>query len=384
MGAFFVEILACVVIFMTKYYIWYIVIFSTAHMDFSMQKTKNKLVSFTVFLLLLLFLLKTGLQAAERVYEENPMPFDQWVSELKVEALAKGIDEALFDAAFADIDLNSRVIELDRSQPEFTQTFEQYMSRRVSATRIAKGREMMAKYADELAAVAEHYGVQARFIASIWGMETNYGGYTGGYNIIRSLATLAYDPRRARFFRTQLFSALRIANEGHVSLENLKGSWGGAMGQSQFMPSNFFEYAQDFDGDGRRDIWGTPIDVFASIANYLKKHGWRADLTWGRQIVLPENFVSYENDITREDGARGCRAERSHSRKILLAGWQDMGLKRLNGDDLPKVDVTAALVRPAGGSGPAFLTYHNFGRILNYNCANYYALAVGQLADQLR
>ena len=349
-----------------------------------MDKMKSKTLTFAVFLLLVLFLLKTALQAEERVYEENPQPFDQWVSELKVEALAKGIDANLLDAAFAGLTPNSKVIELDRSQPEFTQTFQEYISRRVSATRISKGREMMEKYKDELAAVSAHYGVQPQFIASIWGMETNYGGYTGGYNVIRSLATLAYDPRRSKFFRTQLFSALRIANEGHVSIENLKGSWGGAMGQSQFMPSNFFEYAEDFDGDGRRDIWGTPVDVFASIANYLKKHGWRSDLTWGRQIVLPENFASYEADILREEGARGCRAERSHSRKILLAGWQDMGLKRLNGTDLPQVNTTAALVRPAGASGPAYLTYHNFGRILNYNCANYYALAVGQLADQLR
>jgi membrane-bound lytic murein transglycosylase B len=369
---------------MTNYQIWYIIIILAAYVDIFMNKIKSKILSFSMFILLVLFLLKTALQAQERVYEENPMPFDQWVSELKVEALAKGIDENLFDIALQGVTPNAKVIELDRSQPEFTQTFDEYISRRVSATRIDKGREMMVKYGDELAQVSAHYGVQAQFIASIWGMETNYGGYTGGYNVIRSLATLAYDPRRSRFFRTQLFSALRIANEGHVPIDELKGSWGGAMGQSQFMPSNFFVYAQDFDGDGRRDIWGTPIDVFASIANYLKKHGWQDNLTWGRQIVLPENFANYENDILRQDGAKGCRAERSHSRKILLAGWQNMGLKRLNGDDLPKVEVTAALVRPAGATGPAYLTYHNFGRILNYNCANYYALAVGQLADQLR
>ena len=345
---------------------------------------QNNKIYISILTLGFLLLTNTAALAQERTYAENSQPFNEWVDGVKLEAIAKGMNAELVNAAFKGVVPDQKVIDLDRSQPEFTQTFSQYVTLRVSATRIAKGREMMQLYADELKDVSEHYGVPPQVIAAIWGMETNYGGYTGGMSVIRSLATLAYDPRRATFFRAQLFSALKIADEGHVTLENLKGSWGGAMGQSQFMPSNFFAYAQDFDGDGKRDIWNTPKDVFASIANYLKDHGWQPNLTWGRQVVLPDNFDSFENDILREAGARGCRAERSHSAKILLEDWNSMGIRRLNGDELPKVDVKAALVRPSGKNGPAFLTYHNFGRILNYNCANYYALAVGQLADQLR
>ena len=326
-----------------------------------------------------------GSAAAERTYEDaDPALFQSWVADLRVEALENGIRADVFDAAFDGMELNPRVIELDRRQPEFTQTFQEYMNRRVSETRIKRGLEMMTKHRDELRAVADAYGVQPRFIAAIWGMETNYGSYTGGMSVVQSLATLAFDPRRSAFFRKELLAALKILNDGHVQPDAMLGSWGGAMGHSQFMPSSFFAYAEDFSGDGKADIWGTTIDVFASIANYLKRHGWRDDLTWGRGVILPDDFSTQEEAIARLPDARGCRATRSHSRPLKLSEWQEMGVRRLNLSDLPDRDIEAWLVRPAGPDGPAFLAYHNFNRILNYNCANYYAMAVGHLADQLK
>jgi peptidoglycan lytic transglycosylase B len=311
--------------------------------------------------------------------------FAQWVAELKAEALTRGISQATIDAAFANVSApNPRVVELDRNQPEFVQTYEGYLSRRVTSARIERGLRLMGEHRETLRAVAEAYGVQPRFIAAIWGMETNFGSFLGGMNVIQSLATLAYDPRRAAFFRDQLFAALRIIEEGHVAAVEMVGSWGGAMGHSQFMPRSFFNFAQDFDGDGKRDIWGTEADVFASIAFYLKQSGWRNDMTWGRQVTLPENMAALEEAIAPTETVRGCRARRSHSASFSLQQWNDMGLRRLNGDNLPSRELQAALVRPAGQSGPAYLVYSNFRGILAYNCANYYALAVSQLADALK
>ncbi|MEE8371245.1 MAG: lytic murein transglycosylase, partial [Sphingomonadales bacterium] len=221
--------------------------------------------------------------------------------------------------------------------------------------------------------------------AAIWGMETNFGSYSGGMDVIRSLATLAYDPRRSAFFRKELFNALRILEEGHIAPKDMKGSWAGAMGQSQFMPSSFNAYAQDFDGDGRADIWLTKADVFASIAHYLKKHKWRDDLTWGRAVTLPANMADLEAEIALVRQPKACRrALRHHSRILPLETWQKLGVRRLNGDDLPKRNVGASLVRPAGADGPAYLTYDNFRAILSYNCSNFYAIAVGQISDALR
>ncbi len=315
----------------------------------------------------------------------NPVPFAEWLVELRVEALADGIPEALFDAVFDGIEPNMRVIELDNRQPEFTITYGQYITGRVTETRIERGLAAMILNNDSLRAVAASYGVQGRFIAAIWGMETNYGTITGNMSVIRSLATLAWDPRRSSFFRKELLAALKILDEGHIAPEAMIGSWAGAMGQSQFMPSSFFGYAQDFDGDGRRDIWGNVGDVFASIANYLKRAGWRDDMTWGRQVILPDNFIEFEDNLAENGQNPGCsRAMRQHSKLLSLREWQELGVRRLNGGDLPSRDFQASLVRPSGSTGPAYLVYANYRAILRYNCSNFYALAVGQLADTLR
>ena len=315
----------------------------------------------------------------------DPPPFDAWLVELREEARERGVGAATLDRALANLEPNERVIELDRKQPEFTQTFEQYLAARVSQARIDRGREMMATHRDLLRAVAADYGVQPRFIAAIWGMETNYGAYTGGMSLVRSLATLAWDRRRSDYFRGQLLDVLEILDAGHVAPDKATGSWAGAMGQPQFMPASFKAYAQDFDGDGRRDIWTSEADVFASIANYLARHGWRDDMTWGRQVIPPEGMSVSDPGLAQETPPKSCRrALGDHSRRLSLAEWQARGVRRLNGDDLPTRDFEASLVQPAGAGGPAFITYSNFRAILRYNCSNFYALAVGHLADALR
>lgn len=344
----------------------------------------------TIILTSFLFFQFTGslLWAKERIVPDNPLSFADWRAELKIEALVSGISEATFDAAFAGIEPNPKVIRLDRHQPEFTQTYNGYISKRVSQTRIKNGRKKSAENAATLKTVEDKIGVQQRFIAGIWGMETNYGSYSGDYNVIRSLATLAYDMRRPKYFRTQLIKALNILQEGHVAPDNFKGSWAGAMGQGQFMPSSFFAYAYDFDGDGKKDIWGNRADVFASIANYLKEHGWQSGRTWGRQVRLPKDVAGLLVKVKQTGKVKNCsRALKHHSKQFTLPEWQKMGVRTIYGSDLPAVaDPTfkASLIMPAGPEGPAFLTYKNFRAILSYNCSNYYALGVSLLSDELK
>jgi len=276
-----------------------------------------------------------------------------------------------------------QVISNDRSQAEFTETFEQYLEKRVTQWRIDTGRARLAQHRELLEQVGAHYGVEPRFIVAFWGIETNYGNFTGGTDVIRALVTLAYDPRRADYFRRELFSALQILNEGHIAHADMKGSWAGAMGQSQFMPSSFVQYAQDFDGDGRRDIWTTPADVFASIAQYLKAADWRDDQTWGREVQLPADYQARASQWQQPPAQHSCSVVRHHTQMLPLAQWQKIGVRRIDGSDLPGNDFLASIILPDGPEGRAFLTYQNFRAILRYNCANNYALSIGHLADRL-
>lgn len=313
------------------------------------------------------------------VGQEQPS-FEVWLGEIRSEAVERGIKPEIVKAALTGIEPIRRVIQRDRNQAEFKLTLEIYRNRVVTPANVARGRMMAEKHARLLEAVSNRYGVQPRFILAIWGIETRFGAIKADVPLIPALATLAYDARRSDFFRKQLFDALEMVNRGYIGLESLFGSWAGAMGQPQFMPSSYLAFAQDFDGDGRRDIWKSEADVFASIANYLARHGWRDDLTWGRQVRTPRSLIGSLGEPERR-AAPGCRARTSETRR--LSEWQKLGVRKADGSNLPTRDVEAALVLPESADGPAFLVYSNYAAIMAYNCAHLYAITVGTLAERI-
>ncbi|PPR16784.1 MAG: Membrane-bound lytic murein transglycosylase B [Alphaproteobacteria bacterium MarineAlpha9_Bin3] len=299
--------------------------------------------------------------------EEN---YNIWLSELRKEAIEKGISEKTFDKTMESVVILDKVKKLDKKQPERTITFIDYYKRTVNSNRIKVGKEKFDLHKKEINEIAEKYGVQARFILSIWGIETNYGTYTGSFSVISSLTSLAFNGRRAKFFRNQLLDALEILDKGYIELKDMKGSWAGAMGQSQFMPSSYLEYAQDYDKDGKKDIWNNYLDVFSSIAFYLKSHGWDNNKTWGREVLVPKNIlISYKENYTD---------------KKALKFWSKIGIKKYNGDALPNINLTANLILPDGPEGKAFLVYDNFYTIKKYNASTYYALSIGILSDRIK
>ena len=305
----------------------------------------------------------------------NDTDFDQWLIDLRKEAKALGISDNILGAALGNATPIKRVIELDRRQPEFTMTFEEYLGKIASATRARVAAKKLIEHDEILTKVSKKYGVQKRFIVTFWGVETNFGQYLGSFSVPNSLATLAHDGRRSTYFRKELLNALKILEEGHITPDKMKGSWAGAMGQCQFMPSSFLSYAVDWDGDGKRDIWETKADVFASTANYLSKVGWRDDMTWGRAVEIPADLII--------DG-KGPKALADAKTRLKLVEWSRAGVMKNDGKPLPSRNFTARLVLPAGSKGPAFLVYSNFDSILAWNRSNYYALAIGHLSDRLR
>ncbi len=300
--------------------------------------------------------------------EEGAENFAEWREGVRSEALSQGISAATFDAAFAGIEPIPRVIELDRSQPEVTLTFAEYLERVVPESRVVQGRELLAKHRDLLEPIGHEFGVPPRFIVALWGIETSFGRFLGGFPVIGALATLAHDGRRSAYFRGELLHALRILEDGHITPDAMVGSWAGAMGQSQFMPSSFVRHAVDHDGDGKRDIWGTQEDVFASAANYLVQAGWRNGETWGRQVQLPAGF---------DQGLADLKVKRT------LAEWQALGLRRADGSDLPQAAMSGSVVLPGGEGGPAYLVYDNYRTIMRWNRSFYFATSVGLLADRI-
>jgi membrane-bound lytic murein transglycosylase B len=310
--------------------------------------------------------------------------FDTWVKGVYEEGLTRGIKKATLDAALIGLSPIKRVIQLDRKQPEFTQTFRQYINKRASAWRISKGRENLSRHGKLLKEIGSKYGVQPRFIVALWGIETSFGRATGGFSVIRALATLAYDGRRSAYFRRELFNALNIIDAGHIAADAMKGSWAGAMGQNQFMPSSFLNFAVDYDRDGRRDIWTTQADVFASSANYLKRSGWRGDQTWGREVRLSNDLKTKTDTLMPRTPPKGCRALRKLSVAKTLPEWAKLGVTRTDGKPLPARPLMASLVLPEGPEGPALLVYSNFRATLRWNCSISFAAAVGILADRLR
>jgi membrane-bound lytic murein transglycosylase B len=303
--------------------------------------------------------------------------FDTWLDEVRTEARKKGISEDVIKSALSDVTPVQRILKRDRNQAEFKLTLDTYMKRVITTNNVTRGRNMAQKHHELLKKISARYGVQPRFVLAIWGIETRFGLVKASMPVIPAVATLAFDRRRSKYFRQQLCSVLWMLHHGHIDLPNLKGSWAGAMGQPQFMPSSYLAYAQDFDGDGRRDIWNNTGDVLASIANYLAKHRWSADQTWGREVRLPDNFASVIGPGERR-AARGCRAKTSKLR--ALKDWQGLGVRRVDGSNLPTRKIEASLVRQ---DGRAFLVYRNYASVMAYNCAHLYALTVGILSDRI-
>jgi membrane-bound lytic murein transglycosylase B len=308
----------------------------------------------------------------------TPQPFDAWLQEVREEALARGISPAVVRAALTDIAPVPQILERDRTQAEFKETTRQYIARRVDTPTIRAARARAAQHAPLLDRVEEAYGVPGRFVVAIWGLESSFGRFKGVRPIFPTLATLAYDPRRPALFRAELFHALAIVDQELMDLSGMKGSWAGAMGQPQFLPSSFLAYAVDFDGDGTRDIWTSLPDVFGSVGHYLQGHGWTPGRTWGRQVQVPDAMAAIHAAAPRR--TEGCRASRELTERLPLERWQALGVRSVGGGPLPSADMDASLLRTDAGD---FLVYGNYEVLLRYNCATAYALAVARLADRI-
>jgi membrane-bound lytic murein transglycosylase B len=297
--------------------------------------------------------------------------FADYVTALKQEALAKGFTQTFVDEAFEDVSYKPRAVSADKNQPESKLTLDTYLSSRVPQWKSDKAIALYQENEVLLRDIEQKFAVQARFIIALWGSESNFGKITGTYPVISSLTTMAYEGRREEMFKKQLFAALSILADGHVSKDNFKGSWAGAMGQTQFMPTSFLAYAYDYDGDGKKDIWNNKADALASIANYLKSEGWDNNHTWGRQVILPDSF-----DLSLVGLEK--------NKMLSLAEWQNLGVRRYDSQDLPNVSLQASLIMPDGKNGRIYLVYNNFHTLLKWNRSTYFGAAVSYLSDKIK
>jgi membrane-bound lytic murein transglycosylase B len=310
--------------------------------------------------------------------QDPQQTFEDFLADLRAEALSKGISQATVDEALGAVQLEPVVIARDRAQPELTRTLDEYVAQRLTTKTVTTAREKAATYRGVLSRVTAAYGVPPPVMVAIWGLESNFGSFTGTYPTVTALATLAYDGRR-QLFRTELLEALRIIDRGVAHAADLKGSWAGAMGQPQFMPSSFLRYAVDFDGDGRVDIWTNPADVFGSMANYLQSAGWRLGERWGREVAISRAAMArIDRDIPMRTS--GCRAVREMTVSRPLSDWRRLGVTLRGGAALPSASMSASLVR---GARRHFLVYRNYEAILGYNCSHNYAISVGLLSDRI-
>jgi membrane-bound lytic murein transglycosylase B len=309
-----------------------------------------------------------------------PVPFEEWLAALRMEAQAKGISQRTVDAALGSVERLPIVVERDRTQAELTLTLDQYLARRLPPRAVRTAREMASKHRTELRRASSRYGVPPSVIVAVWGLESNFGRFQGVRPTVATLVTLAYDGRRQAFFRDELFAALRIVDNGDVAVEALKGSWAGAMGQPQFMPSSYLKWAADGDGDGRRDIWTSLPDVFASVASYLKEHGWTEGQRWGREVRVPDAIAAQVAAAVPMRLAGACQAAREMTEPRPLPAWRALGVTQRSGAGLPAGDLPASLIRV---DTRAFLVYGNYEALLGYNCAHTYALSIGILADRI-
>ena len=307
-------------------------------------------------------------------------PFAEWLEGVRAEALSLGIRQETIDEALGHLDEPvSSVLDRDRSQAELVLPLEVYISQHLKGSVVDTARKMASANQALLDQVAARYGVPPSIIVAVWGLESNFGRFSGVRPTISALATLAWDPRRAAFFRGELLSALQILDHGDIDLAHMRGSWAGAMGQSQFMPSSYLKFAEDFDGDGRRDIWSTQGDVFASIANYLKGRGWKPGETWGREVQVPRDSARrISAEVAPRNGT--CQATRDMTVVLPAKTWHELGVRLPGGGDLPDTTPDAAMV---SGATKHFLVYGNYDALLEYNCAHSYAISVGLLADSV-
>jgi lytic murein transglycosylase len=312
--------------------------------------------------------------------------FPEWLAGFRARAQAAGIRTATLDRELAGLTFNPRVIQLDRAQGDDSSAapplFADYYNRRVPA-RVDPGRTLRRDLSPRLVQIEARFGVPAGVLVAIWGLESAYGANAGNFDLVRSLASLAFDGRRAALFEGELLAALRLIDEGRVARGRLVGSWAGATGMPQFLPSSYARWAVDGDGDGRADIWGNEVDTLASIANYLAGNGWPRGQRWGLPVVAPGGLD--RSALARTDEPTQCRRPLArHSRWLTLAEWRSLGFVPATGGVWPRDDtLSATLIEPDGPGGPAFLTFEAYRAILAYNCSNYYALTVGLLADRL-
>ena len=300
---------------------------------------------------------------------EKDAQFQQWLGSMRARAVAQGISGATFDIAFRGVRYDPDVIKRDRNQSEFTKTIWEYLDSAASDTRVANGKDALRTHRATLEAIEARYGVDKEVVVAVWGLESNYGTFRGKSDVIQSLATLAYDGRRGAFFESQLIAALRILQSGDTDPRSMTGSWAGAMGHTQFIPTSYLEYAVDFTGDGKRDIWSDdPSDALASTAAYLAKFGWRKGQPWGVEVTLPSGFdyALANRKITRTP-----------------ANWARLGVVGVNGARVPNHGA-ASILLPAGSQGAAFMVFANFAVVERYNAADAYVIGVGHLSDRIK
>ncbi len=303
--------------------------------------------------------------------EKTEAGFKSYLTQLKQEATAKGYENAFLENVMANIQFRPTVVKSDRNQPEKKITLDTYLATRVPDWKVKQAVELYQKNQALLEEIGKKYGVQPRFIVALWGNESNFGKIQGKFDVLSALTSLAYEGRRETLFKKQFFAALEILQEGHTTVESFKGSWAGAMGQSQFMPTSFLAYAVDYDGDGKKDIWNNQADVFASIAHFLSSEGWDDQSTWGRQVVFREGYA-------------GTHAGLDKKEYVPLSTWQARGVRRYNGNDLPDVNIPASLIMPDGKDGRLYLVYNNFHTLMKWNRSSYFGIAVGYLSDRIK
>tara|TARA_Y100000590_G_scaffold461870_1_gene624500 strand:- start:13572 stop:14537 length:966 start_codon:yes stop_codon:yes gene_type:complete len=313
--------------------------------------------------------------------------WNSWIQDIKEEAYTEGISKKTINQELDLITPQKKIILRDRCQPESQITFDEYLYYRVDKSRIMSGKNMMKKYKNELELVANHFNIQPRFIVAVLGLESFYGKNQGKIKTMEAVGTLAYDRRRSNFYKKQLFAALKIIDMNLVESKSLIGSWGGAIGAVQMIPTTYLESGYDFDGDDKIDIWNNYLDIFASVANYLTsidKNPWSSDSTWGREVIPPNNIKDIYDSLKQID-PKGCGAVKRRSVPKKLSEWKKLGFKKINGDPLPiRDDLEARLVAPDGIDGSKFyLVYPNYKNILYYNCSSYYALSIGILSDEI-